>query len=242
MTMTTDSTSIRVRLFTRGAVLVVIVALATLAATGCSNGETESSADAVEVDAVGADVVGSDSSVDLPGEVTVVGERAAEQLDGSTLLSESLALYGDGYRFNAVAEVHGSEAAVISGVVVGQDAQMVITSGDATVSYLITADGSWFQTEGGEWQEVDSVGPIERPLEDLASPTSVTILSADDDRIAAVAFYAGAKFGSEGAIEMSLRFVDGRLVSASYETETASISTSFSHLDGASIETPSAST
>jgi len=131
---------------------------------------------------------------------------------------------------------------MISGVVIGQSAQMTITSGDATVSYVITPDGSWIQTEGGEWLEVDSAGAIERPLEDLGSPTSVTIVSTNDAGVTAVAVYDGAAFRSEAAIEMNLLFQDGRLVSASYTTNEASVSTTFSPVDGASIETPGPST
>ncbi len=231
-TTTTDTTSISVRLSVRRAALVAITALALFAVAGCSPGEPDTSADVVE----------SSTSTASSTEVTVGGEQDTEQgaepLDGGVLLSSALALYGDGYQFSAVAEVQGSEAAVISGVIIGQSARMTITSGDATVSYVITPEGSWIQTEGGEWQEVDSVGAIERPLEDLASPTSITIVSSDDDGTTALAVYDGAAFDSDDVIEMNLRFVDGRLVSASYTTQGASVSTTFSPVDGATIETP----
>lgn len=90
----------------------------------------------------------------------------------------------------------------INGVVIGQSARMMILSCDATISYVVTRDGSWIQTEGGEWEEVDTVGPIERPLDDLASPTSITILSSDNDGTSAVAVYDGAAFDSDDVIEM----------------------------------------
>jgi ketosteroid isomerase-like protein len=229
---TTDPMSTRVRLSMRRAALLAITVLALFAVAGCSPGEPDTSADVVE---------STTSTVSSAG-VAPGGEQGAEQsavpLDGGVLLSSALALYGDGYQFAAVAEVQGSEAAVISGVVIGQSARMTITSGDATVSYVITPDGSWIQTEGGEWQEVDSVGAIERPLQDLASPTSITIVSSDGDGIAALAVYDGAAFDSEDVIEMNLRFADGRLVSASYTTQGASVSTTFSPVDGATIEIP----
>ena len=215
----------------RRVTLVLFVALTLLATSGCSAGKTDSSPEVVE----------PGSAVDPPAKNVSSDERATEEPDGRALLSSSLALYREGYKFEAVAEVQGSEAVVIDGFVVGQSAQMTITSGDATVSHVITPNGSWGLTDGGDWEEVDPIGPIERPLEDLASPTSITILSTDNIGIAAVGVYDGAAFGSDDPIEMSLHFDDGRLVSASYETESASISTAFSPLDGESIETPSAS-
>ncbi len=233
-TMTTTDPTVGVRLSMRRAALVAMAALVIFVAAACSPAETGTSPDGVASESAVA------PSTDR--EVATGGEQDTEPRDGGGLLSSALALYGDGYQFAAVAEVQGSEAAMISGVVIGQSAQMTITSGDATVSYVITPDGSWIQTEGGEWLEVDSVGAIERPLEDLASPTSVTIVSTNDTGIAAVAAYDGATFNSEDAVEMNLLFVDGRLVSASYTTNEASVSTTFSPVDGASIETPGPST
>ena len=234
MTTTTDSTSARVRLSMRRAALFVLGALTLLAVAGCSPGSADTPTD--------LDGVELSTSTAPAAEVTTVVEQTVDLPDGGELLVSALALYGDGYRFEAVAEVQGSEVATISGVVIAQSAGMTVTSGDATVSYVITPDGSWIQTEGEEWQEVDSVGEIERPLEDLASPTSITVVSADDAGIAALAVYDGAAFDSEDAIEMNLRFVDGRLTSASYTTDVASVSTTFGPLDGATIEVPGNST
>lgn len=173
--------------------------------------------------------------------VTSDDGESTETVDAGALLSSALALYGDGYQFISVAEVQGSEAAEITGVIVGQSAQMTVSSGDATVSYIITPAGSWIQTEGGEWQQVDSVRTIERPLGDLVAPTSITIVSSDDEGTKALAVYSGAAFNSADTIEMALRFVDGRLVSASYKTDEASVTTTFSPLDGAVIEAPDTS-
>ncbi len=216
----------------RRVALVALVSVVLLAVAGCSPEEAESSPDIVE----------SRGAVGVPVEVADGGEVGIAQPDGRALLSSALAMYDDGYQFAAVAEVQGLEAAAVNGVVIGQSAQMTVLSGDATISYVTTRDGSWIQTEGGKWQVVGTAGPIERPLDHLASPTSITILSSDNDGTSAVAVYDGAAFDSDDVIEMSLHFVDGRLVSASYETGRASVSTSFSPLDGASIEAPTPST
>ncbi len=224
---TTDSSSRSVRLSFRRAALIAATAFVLLAAAGCSpSGDT-----APETTTTGSPP-GSVAST-TPDSSPSVGD-----INASELLSAALTRYEDGYQFGAVAEVEGSEAAKIAGVVIGQSAQMNVTSGDATISYIITPEASWIQTEGGEWQEVEASGPIERPLENMASPTSITIVSVSDGAIAAIAAYDGATFNSDEAIDMSLTFMNGLLVKASYETAIASVSTTFSPLDGATIESP----
>ncbi len=128
---TTESLSIRVRLSVRRVALVAIASVALLAAVGCSLEEAEPSP--VNVEPGGA--------LDVPAEGADGGE-AATVPDGRALLSSALALYEDGYRFLARAEVQGLEAGTITGVVIGQSAQMTLTSGDATVSYVTTSEGS----------------------------------------------------------------------------------------------------
>lgn len=154
------------------------------------------------------------------------------------MLASALAQYSDGYRFDALAEIRGAEAAKISGVVIGTSAQMDVTSGEATISYIITPQASWIQTEGGEWQEVESSGTIDPPLDNMASPLSISIVATSDGITTAVATYNGEAFSSDVAIDMNLTFDSGRLVEASYETESASVSTTFGPLNGATIESP----
>ncbi|MDK1097795.1 MAG: hypothetical protein QGM47_11175, partial [Actinomycetota bacterium] len=98
----------------------------------------------------------------------------------------------------------------------------------------------WIRVDDGEWREVESSGPIEPPLEDLASLNSLTIIQSSDDGISVLAAYDGAEFNSENPVDLQLRFVDGLLVSASYATADASVSPIFAPLDGATIENPTA--
>ncbi len=234
-TKTTDSSSRSVRLSPRRAALIAVASFVLLVAAGCSpSGDTAT--DTTPTNSPPASV--TSTTPDSGDATTPDSGKAANDIDPGELLSQALALYEDGYQFGAVAEVAGSEAAKIAGVVIGQSAQMDVTSGDATISYIITPDGSWIQTEGGEWQEVEASGPIERPLANMASPTSITIVSAGDRGIAAIAAYDGAAFNSDEAIKMNLTFLNGLLVKASYETANASVSTTFSPLDGATIENP----
>ncbi len=223
---TTDPSHGRVRPSFRRAALVATAASILLIAAACSPS--------------------SDTTTDADGPATTVAAGATststvdagEGIDVRALLSEALARYEDGYEFDAVAEVDGAEAANVSGVVIGDKAQMTITSGDATVTYIITPDQSWIQSEGGEWQEDESGEALERPLDDLASPNSITIVSADDGGISAVGIYDGAAFESDGPVELNLRFVDGFLVKASYTTELASVTTTFAPLGDQVIVVP----
>jgi len=232
---TTDSSSRSVRLSPRRVALIAGTAFVLLVAAGCS----PSSDAATDTTATNSPPVSVTSTPPDSGNATAPDSgNAVSNIDPGELLSNALALYENGYQFGAVAEVEGSEAAKVAGVVIGQSAQMDVTSGNATISYIITPDGSWIQTEGGDWQEVESSGPIERPLANMASPTSITIVSASDGGIAAIAAYDGAAFNSDEAIEMNLTFLNGLLVKASYETANASVSTTFTPLDGATIENP----
>lgn len=232
----TDSVTHRVRLSFGRAAPVVVVGFVLLVVSGCSPS--------------GITVTETSTVTSLPAPVvttTTGGEEAASQtaevddLDGREVLARALARYEDGYRFDSVAGVEGSQAVRITGVIVGESAQMSVVSGDATVGYVITPDASWIQVGGGVWREVRLSGPIERPLEGLASPDSITVVSSNESGITAVAVYDGAVFDVEGNIEMFLWFGEGRLVNASYSSGGASVSTAFDLLDGATIEVPEAS-
>ncbi len=211
----------------RRAASIATIALGVLVAAGCSPSDDAT----VEATAAPATTV-------TVAETTTSTTNAAADIDVRDVLAKALARYEDGYAFDAVASVEGAEAASVEGVVIGNKAQMTITSGDATVTYIITPDQSWIQTEGGDWQEDESAATVDRPLDDLAAPTSITIVSANDGSITALAAYDGAAFDTEGSVDMDLRFIDGLLVSASYTTDTATVTTTFAPLTDEVIVVP----
>jgi len=220
------------RLSVRRAAFVATTAFVLLVAAGCSP-----SNDAA-VDTTVATTTTTAAAAAEQGATTTSAANLGDGIDVGALLSEALARYEAGYAFDATAEIEGSEAATVTGVVIGRKAQMEITSGDATVTYLITPDQSWIQAEGGDWQEDDEAASIERPLDDLASPTSIKIVATNDNGITALAAYDGAAFDTEGAIDMDLLFVDGFLVRASYSTDIATVTTTFSALGDQVIVVP----
>lgn len=215
------------RLSVRRAAFVATTAFVLLVAAGCSP-STDEAVDTTVTTSVGAETTTTTSMV----------SPSSDGIDVRALLAEALSRYEDGYAFDAVAEIEGAEAATVTGVVIGRKAEMQITSGDATVTYIITPDQSWIQTEGGDWQEDDSADSIERPLDDLASPTSIKVVAADDGGITALAVYDGAAFDTEGTVDMNLVFVDGLLVRASYSTDLAKVTTNFAALGDQVIVVP----
>ena len=217
------------RLSGRRAAFVATTAFIMLIAAGCSSSTGE---------AVDTTVTTVTTSQGETATTTSTVNPSGDGIDVQALLAEALSRYEDGYAFDAVAEIEGSQAATVTGVVIGRKAEMKITSGEATVTYIITPDQSWIQTEGGEWQEDASADTIERPLDDLASPTSIKIVAADDNGITAVAAYDGAAFDTEGAVDMNLVFVDGLLVRASYSTDVATVTTNFAALGDQVIVVP----
>jgi len=223
-----------VRLSTRRVALFAIAASALIGLAGCSSGNSDT-VDQTPAEPDTASTAETSSTVATSGD-----EEIVEEIDAGGLLASALSLYASGYQFASVAEVQGSEAAEITGAIVGLSAKMTVLSGNATVSYIITPEGSWIQTEDEEWQEVDTIGAIEQPLADLAAPTSITIVSSGDEGTTALGVYSGEAFNSPDDVQMALQFIDGRLVSASYRTDEASVSTTFSPLDGATVEPPNA--
>ncbi|GMQ92642.1 MAG: hypothetical protein BMS9Abin12_0119 [Acidimicrobiia bacterium] len=223
---TTDPQSMQRRLSLRRAVSAVAIMTVLVVVSACTSTDDANS--------------GDDSSSPTTSQVEDSATTTVA-VDARVLLASALDRYENGYRFEAVAKVGDEEAATITGFVIGESAQMDVTSGDGTVTYVITPDASWIRVDDGDWVEVEADGPIEPPLDALAAPDTITIVATNDDGIVALGAYDGANFGSDGTVELNLRFADGLLVAASYTTGDASVSTSFAALDGETIEDPTAS-
>lgn len=229
MATTTDPQSTRKRLSFRRAVSAVAILAVLVVASGCTNSSEES-----------GDPLGSADSSAPATSTTLSSTTTTVPINARGALASALDRYEGGYRFEAVASVGEAEAVTITGVVIGTSAEMNVASGDGVAEYIITPDGSWIRIDDGDWQEVTSSGPINPPIEDLRSPQTIKIVATNSDGFVAVAVYDGSAFESESSVDLELVFEDGLLVSASYTTEDASVTTIFSPLDGETIETPSA--
>ncbi len=229
-TTTSDPSRTQGRLSPARAVLAVVIATTVFAVAACTTSDDEVSPESTT----------ATSSANPTVATTTTTQSPQDTVDAGALLRSALERYDEGYRFDATVSVGDQVAAEISGVVIESSAQMSVSSGDGVVDYVITPKVQWIRVEGGEWLELESDGPFDPPLADLASPTAIVAIGSSDGGTAAVAVYPGEAFGSEQDVELWLLFVDGNLVEAAYLTSEAAISTTFGPLDGDTIELPGA--
>jgi len=238
MKTTTDTSTSQRRSSSRRAVFAVVAAATLLVVAGC----TSSSESAPDTTVAG---VGDSASTTASTNSTT---PSTTPTDPRALLEAALDNYGEGYQFESIAEVGDEVAVSAAGVVIGASAQTEVVSGDATATYITTPEASWVRVEGGEWQNLDTPGPVEPPLAALASPTSVKMIGSSNDGVTIVGIYDSSVFTSDETVELQdetveLQIVikDGLLLSASYTTANAKVSSTFGPLDGATIETPAPS-
>ncbi|GMQ98652.1 MAG: hypothetical protein BMS9Abin17_1174 [Acidimicrobiia bacterium] len=229
MKTTTDSSTPQRRSSSRRAVFAVVAAATLLVIAGCTSTDETASASA------------SDTTVAAEAGDSASTTTSTTPLDPRALLTAALDNYGEGYQFESVAEVGDEEAVSVTGVVIDASAQMEVVSGDGTASYITTPEASWIRVEGGEWQNLDAPGPVEPPLAALASPTSISMIGSSNDGVTIVGTYDGSLFTSDETVELEILIKDGLLLSASYTTANAKVSTTFGPLDGATIDTPAPS-
>lgn len=184
---------------------------------------------------------------DAPSSTTTTAAAApattAVAVDAPLLLESALASYAEGYRFSSVATVNGAEAGTVSGVVIGDESQMDVRSGNATVTYLTTPTEQWVRVEGGSWDLYSDTLPSTAPLTAFTDPSNLRIVDASDTQVVMTGIYPAAQFGgSDGNLELTMTFRDGLLVEASYQQDgdvPAEVRTSFSPLQTADeIEVP----
>src|SRR5680860_1306096 len=70
--------------------------------------------------------------------VTTAASTTTVPINAAVLLESALATYADGYRFSSVAIVNGAEVGSVEGIVIGDQSQVDIHSGDATVTYPVS--------------------------------------------------------------------------------------------------------
>lgn len=141
-------------------------------------------------------------------------------LSAEAVLAEALDAYAAGYEFSSEAIVGEQTAAVVDGRHIGGSAQMAITSGDGEVEYLVVGDTRWARSGPDElWTVVSQDQAPRSPLDALAAPTDVDVVSESGSGATLEAVYPAQVFGLSGPdLTVTLVIDSGRLVSASYAT------------------------
>ncbi len=186
---------------------------------------------------------GAPPTTPTPTTTTTTTTTTTVPIDAAALLADALAAYADGYRFSSHATVGDATAGDVTGIVLGDTVQMAVTSGGATVTYVITPEIRWVRVENGTWEELAENPPVAAPLAPLARPTSLVVTAVDGGEVTLAATYDAAAFGlPPGPLTMTLSFGDGRLTAASYTTggdPAGAVVTRFSPLEaGVSITVP----
>lgn len=177
-------------------------------------------------------------------EVTATAPAAADTTStspasASLILAGALKAYDAGYEFRSEAMVGSAQAAVVEGTHIAGSAQMAISSGDGVVEYLVVGDTRWARSDPDElWNVVSEDGADHSPLDSLADPRAIELVSKVGTVVTLEAVYPAAAFGVSGPdLTVIVIIESGRLTSASYTTSQDGIEGRVESTFGALSET-----
>ncbi|MCU1502734.1 MAG: hypothetical protein JWM12_2088 [Ilumatobacteraceae bacterium] len=228
-----------------GAVWLGLVTGAAAMVAGCSStsgsGSSSSPAAAATVAAVATVADAPTTTADptagtVPGVVTTnVGNTSAAAAAGTpssasaapapavaadpaATLQQALTALGTTYHFSSTASVNGAVALVADGDRIGDGSRLSVTANEATVGYVITADGTWVHQPGAAWQQIDDPPATADPIEALRAPSGVVLVGTDADGTKLDIIVPGTALGLAGDSGVTVRatVVDGALGSVSY--------------------------
>ena len=94
----------------------------------------------------------------------------APPVDGAAVLSAAVAAMAPGYHYRSTVTVDGVVAVEADGDRVGDGTRLGVTRDGTSVQYVITPDGTWVMTDGGEWDQLDTPAATSDPIAALAAP------------------------------------------------------------------------
>lgn len=211
-----------------------LAALACLAAgfatSGCSDGDEQPASSAPD-STVLDDAIGPESTVgpttvaatplpDLTAPDTTPAAPPATDPPTPTaadVLAAALRTTAAGYHFTTTVRVGDEVALSAEGDHLAGGTRMTVTSGDASIEYVI-AEGQAWVAQDGEWSELDEP-TVTDPLAALGTPASVRDLP-DGGRLEAT--YPGSALGLESAdpVPVVFELADGRIATITYRTES----------------------
>lgn len=153
--------------------------------------------------------------------------------DPAALLATALETLGDTYHFGGTVTLDGAPAAIAEGDRVGDGSRFDVTSNGSTVSYVVLPDGTWVRQGDGPWEALQDPPAEVDPIDALAAPDSVTLVSGDAGAAELDVAVQAAALGvsSDTPVVVRASVQGGALATVGYQTtqngRTAQILTTF---------------
>lgn len=165
---------------------------------------------------------------DTPAATTVAPTATTATTDGAgastvapkdDLLDAALANVGTRYAFTATVTLDGAEATRIEGTVYDGVGAYVVTSGGASVEYVVSDQGQWAREAGGDWAVLSGAAPLVDPLDPLTRPLRTRVLDTNGANALVEATYDGATLGfsAGGEVDVTITITDQAVTSISYD-------------------------
>ncbi len=159
----------------------------------------------------------------------------------SERLTRALTALKGGYTFETTLTVAGKDAAHVAGRWFGNNSELSITSGGATVTYRILPPTAWIEDDTGVWAEADASSAPTDPLTVLLAPIDVAAGSGSAGVDTLVATYPAKAFGLAGpdALSVTISIAPDGSIGTHYEaTSDAGLGTSETTLIPAPSQDP----
>jgi len=144
----------------------------------------------------------------------------APPVDGAAVLSAAVAAMAPGYHYRSTVTVDGVVAVEADGDRVGDGTRLGVTRDGTSVQYVITPDGTWVMTDGGEWDQLDTPAATSDPIGALAAPMAVSVLSSSPEVIAMVVTVPNSALGlpGDGTADLNVTVTNGMVTAVAYRT------------------------
>jgi len=150
-----------------------------------------------------------------------------------TALTDALIDLGTTYHFVTTVRVDDNVVLTAEGDRVGGGVRLELTNASGSVSYIVTADGSWAKPENGTWAQLDVPAAANDPLAALVHATAAT-LGPKSGNIQVIDIEVPATelgIPGDGSAKVSAQVVDGHLDQVTYSTtengQSAEVTTVF---------------
>lgn len=198
------TTSRRVRSLLGGAALVASL----VAVAACSDDGSSADSSGVASSTVAASTTAS-------GDITTTVAP-----NPGVVLQDALAALTAGYHFTSTVTVNGAQSLVADGDRIGDASRLTITSADATVAYIITAEGSYVRPGDGDWERLDVPPATSDPISALSAPSGIAPLPTADGSVQVRVTVAATALGiaADGMVDVDVTVVNGAVTQVSYTT------------------------